>query len=48
MKQQCFGTNSTGKTLDAVQPENSPKKAVINWASIRENRAKHEALKWAG
>nr|XP_038033105.1 probable ATP-dependent RNA helicase DDX43 isoform X2 [Anas platyrhynchos] len=46
--EQCFGTNSTGKTLDAVQPENSPKKAVINWASIRENRAKHEALKWAG
>eukprot|EP00075_Anas_platyrhynchos_P021543 XP_027310796.1 LOW QUALITY PROTEIN: probable ATP-dependent RNA helicase DDX43 [Anas platyrhynchos] len=44
----CGQNNVRGKTLDAVQPENSPKKAVINWASIRENRAKHEALKWAG
>lgn len=48
IKQQCFDTNSTGKTLDVNQPENSPKKAVINWASLRENRAKYEAMKWAG
>nr|XP_047933421.1 probable ATP-dependent RNA helicase DDX43 isoform X1 [Anser cygnoides] len=42
------GQNSTrGKTLDVIQPENSPKKAVINWASLRENRAKYEAMKWA-
>ncbi|NXO47268.1 DDX43 helicase, partial [Aramus guarauna] len=36
-----------GKTLDAIKPENNPKKSVINWASIRENKAKYEAMKWA-
>ncbi|NXS63459.1 DDX43 helicase, partial [Brachypteracias leptosomus] len=40
-------TNSTGKTLDIIKPENNPKKPVINWASFRENRAKYEAMKWA-
>ncbi|NXL38738.1 DDX43 helicase, partial [Glaucidium brasilianum] len=44
---QHFGTNSTGKTLDIIKPENNPKKSVINWASLRENRAKYEAMKWA-
>ncbi|NXF21450.1 DDX43 helicase, partial [Rhodinocichla rosea] len=37
-----------GKTLDIIKPENSPKKSVINWASLRENRAKYESMKWAG
>ncbi|NXI94316.1 DDX43 helicase, partial [Psophia crepitans] len=35
------------KTLDAIKPESNPKKSVINWASIRENKAKYEAMKWA-
>ncbi|KAM6279729.1 putative ATP-dependent RNA helicase DDX43 [Porphyrio hochstetteri] len=37
-----------GKTSDIVEPENNPVKSVINWASIRENKAKYEAMKWAG
>ncbi|XP_054248846.1 probable ATP-dependent RNA helicase DDX43 [Indicator indicator] len=37
-----------GRTLDVVKPENNPKKPGINWASLRENRAKYEAMKWAG
>ncbi|KFP50716.1 putative ATP-dependent RNA helicase DDX43, partial [Cathartes aura] len=48
VKQQDFGTNSAGKTLDIIKPENNPKKSVINWASLRENKAKYEAMKWAG
>ncbi|NXH70709.1 DDX43 helicase, partial [Hydrobates tethys] len=36
-----------GKTLDIIKPENNPKKSVINWASLRENKAKYEAMKWA-
>ncbi|NXP08614.1 DDX43 helicase, partial [Thinocorus orbignyianus] len=36
-----------GKTLDVIKPENNPTKSVINWASLRENRAKYEAMKWA-
>ncbi|XP_065587166.1 probable ATP-dependent RNA helicase DDX43 [Cyrtonyx montezumae] len=41
------GTDSTGKSLDAISAENTPKQPVINWASLRENRAKYEAMKWA-
>ncbi|XP_014725669.1 PREDICTED: probable ATP-dependent RNA helicase DDX43 [Sturnus vulgaris] len=37
-----------GKTLDIIKTENNPKKPVINWASLRENRAKYESMKWAG
>ncbi|XP_064020280.1 probable ATP-dependent RNA helicase DDX43 isoform X2 [Pogoniulus pusillus] len=37
-----------GKTLDVIKPESNPKKPGINWDSIRENRAKYEAMKWAG
>ncbi|NXT97753.1 DDX43 helicase, partial [Buphagus erythrorhynchus] len=37
-----------GKTLDIIKPENNPKKPVINWASLRENQAKYESMKWAG
>lgn len=48
MKQQHFGTNSAGKILDIIKPENNPKKPVINWDSLRENKAKYEAMKWAG
>ncbi|NXS06746.1 DDX43 helicase, partial [Neodrepanis coruscans] len=47
IKQQCFGTNSAGKMSDIIKPENNPKKSVINWDSLRENRAKYEAMKWA-
>ncbi|NXK58834.1 DDX43 helicase, partial [Sylvietta virens] len=43
-----FVTNSAGKTSDSVKPENNPKKPVINWASLRENKAKYESMKWAG
>lgn len=43
-----FDTDSTGKSLDVINPENTPKKPMINWASLRENRAKYEAMKWAG
>lgn len=43
-----FDTDSTGKSLDVINPENTPKKPVIDWASLRENRAKYEAMKWAG
>ncbi|OXB71737.1 UNVERIFIED_CONTAM: hypothetical protein H355_002827, partial [Colinus virginianus] len=42
-----FGTDSTGKPLSVINAENTPKKPVINWASLRENRAKYEAMKWA-
>ncbi|NWX48695.1 DDX43 helicase, partial [Steatornis caripensis] len=37
----------SGKTSDIIKPENNPKKPVINWASLRENKAKYEAMKWA-
>ncbi|NWR52874.1 DDX43 helicase, partial [Regulus satrapa] len=37
-----------GKTSDIIQPEHNPQKPVINWASLRENRAKYESMKWAG
>ncbi|KGL88570.1 putative ATP-dependent RNA helicase DDX43, partial [Charadrius vociferus] len=47
IKQQHFGTNSTGKTLDNIKPGNNPTKSVINWAALRENKAKYEAMKWA-
>ncbi|KFP14901.1 putative ATP-dependent RNA helicase DDX43, partial [Egretta garzetta] len=47
IKQQHVGTNSAGRTLDFIKPENNPKQAVINWASLRENKAKYEAMKWA-
>ncbi|XP_051633998.1 probable ATP-dependent RNA helicase DDX43 isoform X1 [Manacus candei] len=36
-----------GKILDVFKPENNPKKSVIDWDSLRENRAKYEAMKWA-
>ncbi|NXN47086.1 DDX43 helicase, partial [Rhinoptilus africanus] len=36
-----------GKTLDIIKPESNPTKSVINWASLRENKAKYEAMKWA-
>ncbi|XP_059691717.1 probable ATP-dependent RNA helicase DDX43 [Gavia stellata] len=41
------GGTEKGRTLDNIKPENNPKKSVINWASLRENKAKYEAMKWA-
>ncbi|KAM6086665.1 putative ATP-dependent RNA helicase DDX43 isoform 2-T2 [Theristicus caerulescens] len=41
------GGTERGKTLDVIEPEDNPKKSVINWASLRENKAKYEAMKWA-
>ncbi|NXF04429.1 DDX43 helicase, partial [Smithornis capensis] len=41
--QNCFRR----KMLDVIKPENNPKQSVINWDSLRENRAKYEAMKWA-
>ncbi|NWI20471.1 DDX43 helicase, partial [Crypturellus soui] len=35
------------KHLDLTKSEDIPHKSVINWASIRENKARYEALKWA-
>uniref|UniRef100_A0A8C4VF63 RNA helicase n=1 Tax=Falco tinnunculus TaxID=100819 RepID=A0A8C4VF63_FALTI len=35
-------------TLDVRNPETNPKKPVINWISLRENKAKYEVMKWAG
>ncbi|XP_048791772.1 probable ATP-dependent RNA helicase DDX43 isoform X2 [Lagopus muta] len=43
----CGQSNCRGKSLDVINPENTPKKPVIDWASLRENRAKYEAMKWA-
>ncbi|NXJ13354.1 DDX43 helicase, partial [Odontophorus gujanensis] len=43
----CGQRNPRGKSLDAINAENTPKQPVINWASLRENRAKYEAMKWA-
>ncbi|NXX74717.1 DDX43 helicase, partial [Urocolius indicus] len=37
-----------GKTSDIIKPENKQRTSVINWASLRENKAKHDAMKWAG
>ncbi|NXK05020.1 DDX43 helicase, partial [Herpetotheres cachinnans] len=39
--------NIRGRTLDIMKPESNPKKSVINWVSLRENKAKYEAMKWA-
>ncbi|XP_062429077.1 probable ATP-dependent RNA helicase DDX43 [Rhea pennata] len=36
-----------GKNLDLIKPQNIPQKSLINWASIRENKARYEAMKWA-
>uniref|UniRef100_A0A8C9ER48 RNA helicase n=1 Tax=Pavo cristatus TaxID=9049 RepID=A0A8C9ER48_PAVCR len=47
LSDSSFNTDSTGKSLDVINPENTPKKPLINWASLRENRAKYEAMKWA-
>ncbi|NWS55262.1 DDX43 helicase, partial [Chunga burmeisteri] len=44
---RCGENYIRGKTLDVIEPENNPKRSVINWASLRENRAKYEAMKWA-
>ncbi|XP_068268796.1 probable ATP-dependent RNA helicase DDX43 [Nyctibius grandis] len=41
------GGTEKGRTLNIIKPENNPKKSVINWASLRENKAKYEAMKWA-
>ncbi|NXK90525.1 DDX43 helicase, partial [Formicarius rufipectus] len=42
------GQNSNrGKILDTAKPENNTRKSLINWDSLRENRAKYEAMKWA-
>uniref|UniRef100_A0A8C6ZXP2 RNA helicase n=1 Tax=Nothoprocta perdicaria TaxID=30464 RepID=A0A8C6ZXP2_NOTPE len=35
------------KHLDLTKSEDMPQKSVINWASIRENKARYEAMKWA-
>ncbi|NXG13866.1 DDX43 helicase, partial [Grallaria varia] len=42
------GWTEKGKILDTVKPENNTRKSQINWDSFRQNRAKYEAMKWAG
>ncbi|NXC25858.1 DDX43 helicase, partial [Campylorhamphus procurvoides] len=39
--------NNRGKISDTIKPENNAKKSLIDWDSLRENRAKYEAMKWA-
>ncbi|NXW45645.1 DDX43 helicase, partial [Nyctiprogne leucopyga] len=41
------GGTEKGKNLDVIKPERNTGKMVINWASLRENKAKYEAMKWA-
>uniref|UniRef100_A0A8B9SDB1 RNA helicase n=1 Tax=Apteryx owenii TaxID=8824 RepID=A0A8B9SDB1_APTOW len=41
------GGTEKAKHLDLIKPENTLQKSVINWASIRENKARYEAMKWA-
>ncbi|XP_053919575.1 probable ATP-dependent RNA helicase DDX43 [Cuculus canorus] len=48
IKQQHFGVNSAEEDLDITKPANAPMKSVIDWASLRKNAAKYEAMKWAG
>ncbi|KAM7173823.1 putative ATP-dependent RNA helicase DDX43 [Macrochelys suwanniensis] len=48
LQHQDFGTSySTESHCDLVKSRNGPQKSVINWASLRENKAKYEAMKWA-
>ncbi|XP_027646617.1 LOW QUALITY PROTEIN: probable ATP-dependent RNA helicase DDX43 [Falco peregrinus] len=41
------GGTEKGRTLDVRNPESNSKKPVINWISLRENKAKYEVMKWA-
>ncbi|CAM4642353.1 probable ATP-dependent RNA helicase DDX43 isoform X1 [Lepidochelys kempii] len=48
LQHQDFGSSySTESHHDLVKSGNGPQKSVINWASLRENKAKYEAMKWA-
>ncbi|XP_074844975.1 putative ATP-dependent RNA helicase DDX43 [Carettochelys insculpta] len=48
LKSQDFGTSySTESQYVPVKSGNGSQKSVINWASLRENKAKYEAMKWA-
>ncbi|CAM5131754.1 unnamed protein product [Natator depressus] len=48
LQHQHFGSScSTESHHDLVKSGNGPQKSVINWASLRENKAKYEAMKWA-
>ncbi|XP_067388720.1 probable ATP-dependent RNA helicase DDX43 [Emydura macquarii macquarii] len=47
-KHQDFGSRcSTEIHCDLIKSGIGPQKSVINWASLRENKAKYEAMKWA-
>ncbi|XP_064912380.1 probable ATP-dependent RNA helicase DDX43 [Columba livia] len=41
------GGTERGTSLDMIKPETNRNKMVIDWASLRENKAKYEAMKWA-
>ncbi|OPJ73391.1 putative ATP-dependent RNA helicase DDX43 [Patagioenas fasciata monilis] len=41
------GGTERGKSLDIIKPETNQNKMMIDWASLRENKAKYEAMKWA-
>ncbi|NXP25982.1 DDX43 helicase, partial [Scytalopus superciliaris] len=43
----CGQSNNKGKVVDTIKPGNNARKSLINWDSIRENKAKYEAMKWA-
>ncbi|XP_030054897.1 putative ATP-dependent RNA helicase DDX43 [Microcaecilia unicolor] len=44
----CDTTNSYSNSAQVANSANGPRKPVINWASLRENKEKYEAMKWAG
>uniref|UniRef100_A0A6J0T3K2 RNA helicase n=2 Tax=Pogona vitticeps TaxID=103695 RepID=A0A6J0T3K2_9SAUR len=48
-RHQAIGTSRYNESHSGVvKPECSNLKQSINWASLRENKAKYEAMKWAG
>ncbi|KYO28065.1 putative ATP-dependent RNA helicase DDX43 isoform B [Alligator mississippiensis] len=47
-KHQDFSYNdSQDSSCDFVKCRNAPQKSVIDWTSLRENKARYEAMKWA-
>ncbi|XP_025046965.1 probable ATP-dependent RNA helicase DDX43 [Alligator sinensis] len=47
-KHQDFSyNNSQDSSCDFVKCRNAPQKSVIDWTSLRENKARYEAMKWA-
>ncbi|XP_069462347.1 probable ATP-dependent RNA helicase DDX53 [Ambystoma mexicanum] len=45
-KDYRFGYRDSGKGFPDTTLTSGPPKPVVNWASLRENKAKYEAMKW--